>query len=72
MDQAKVLARTIQSTSPEVDEGAICVGWVMVSEWVAADGSRFLASLSGDADGEQLPFWQVDSYLSNAPTGDEE
>lgn len=49
-------------------EGALLVGYILISEWVSPKGERWLSRVGGmghDAE-EPLPAWTVKGYLSEA------
>lgn len=59
---AEVLADAIANTAGAVDgEGAICTGWVLIAEWVTADGEHCLMRLDADA-----PRWRTVGLLETA------
>jgi hypothetical protein len=62
------LHEAIQTTASLDDdlEGAVLLGWVMVAEWVAPTGKRWLSRLDGTANGSGCPDWQREGYLHNA------
>jgi hypothetical protein len=69
----EMIHQTMQATSAgdEDIDGAVLVGWVVVSEWVAPDGSRWLSRCSGNGSGSgrDLPAWQEQGYLHYALHG---
>ena len=48
---------------------AVLVGWVVVAEWVAPDGTRTLTRMSGTPGGTVPPEWQTRGYLHEALFG---
>lgn len=66
-DQERIHA-ALQECRPEVedglgpDDGSLVVGWVVVSEWMATDGQRWLTKLTH----ENCTTWQQQGYLHNA------
>jgi hypothetical protein len=47
-------------------EGAMLMGWVVVAEWMAPDGERWLSRVDGTAARKGCPEWQREGYLHNA------
>lgn len=64
----KKLAETVQAGQPDLDGGSssLLLGFVLVAEWVADNGKRWLTEMSSDAHGETLPTWQRNGYLHEA------
>lgn len=62
------LADAIQNVANMSDEleGAHLMGWVLVAEWMAPTGNRWLAQFNGTSTGETCPAWQRQGYLHNA------
>lgn len=62
------MARVIQETASTDDdlEGAVLMGWVLVAEWMAPSGERWLSKVDGTAMGQGCPNWQTQGYLHNA------
>ena len=62
----------IEASASENDklDGSVLVGWVVVAEWVAADGIRSLVKMSGTPGGASPPTWQTRGYLHEALFGD--
>ena len=61
---ADVLSDAIAQTAGSIDgEGAICTGWVMVAEWMTADGEHCMSRL----DNAQ-PRWRTVGLLRTALT----
>lgn len=59
---ADVLSDAIAQTACAVDgEGAMCTGWVLVAEWMTADGEHCLTRLDND-----LPRWRTVGLLQTA------
>lgn len=56
--------------------GGVLMGWVMIAEWMAPSGDRWLSKVSSDATGVKgAATWQEQGYLHNAlhtdwPDGD--
>ena len=48
---------------------AVLVGWIVIAEWVASDGTRSLVRMSGTAGGSQPAPWQTRGYLHEALFG---
>lgn len=46
--------------------GAMLLGWVVVAEWMAPDGDRWLSRLSGTPQDRDAAEWQIQGYLTNA------
>jgi hypothetical protein len=65
----KRLHDAIQETNdsdPDL-EGAVLKAWVLVAEWINADGEPFLSTISGTSNGEDSPpHWIEQGYLHNA------
>lgn len=63
-----ILAESIQASAATDDEleGAVLMGWVLVAEWMAPSGQRWLSKVDGSATGEGCPAWQTQGYLHNA------
>ena len=51
-------------------DGSVLVGWVVVAEWVGANGMRSLVRMSGTPGGTLPPTWQTRGYLHEALFGD--
>ncbi|HEX2292910.1 MAG TPA: hypothetical protein VHH55_06315 [Gaiellaceae bacterium] len=68
---AEQLHEAIQSSQGENSrlESAVLVGWVVVAEWVAPDGTRSLTRMSGTPGGSVPPEWQTRGYLHEALFG---
>lgn len=64
----KQLHSAIQATGQTDNdlEGAMLMGWVVVAEWMAPNGQRWLSRVDGTASGEGCPEWQRHGYLHNA------
>lgn len=59
-----VLSDAIADTADSIDgDGAICTGWVMVAEWMTADGAPCMTRLDS-----ALPRWQTVGLLRSALT----
>lgn len=51
--------------SGEMDDqlqGAYCMGFIVIAEWSAVDGKRWLSSVAGGPNGD-IPIWQSRGYL---------
>ena len=59
------ISEAIQRDAPSLEnvERSILTGWVVVAEWMADDGSKWLSKNSGDAAGERLTEWGVNGML---------
>lgn len=61
------LATAIQAVAAGFDDGgpehAVLLGYVLVAEWAANDGNRWLTRKTGDAFGHTLPVWTTKGYL---------
>ena len=44
-------------------EGVLITGWVVVAEWVDADGSPMLSAFAC----EGMPYWRINSLVDCAP-----
>ncbi len=67
------IGEAIQADAPELDEldqTAICTGWVVVAEWMDTKGARWLSKNSGDAAGEGLTSWSMNGMLHEALVGE--
>lgn len=51
-------------------EGSLLTGWLVVTEWEAPDGGRWLSTLSGDAAMRTVPPWREKGYASAILHGD--
>lgn len=59
---AEVLSDAIAATAGSVDgEGAICTGWVLVAEWMTADGAHCMTRLDSAP-----PRWLIVGLLRTA------
>lgn len=57
------LASALQGVSRPADiEQAVLCGWVVVSEWMAPDGEKWIAKIAC----EGATGWQIDGYLLHA------
>lgn len=62
-EDADIIAEAIAKTADSVDQdGAMCTGWVLVAQWVGADGGHWMTRL---ADSE-TPRWQTLGLLRTA------
>jgi hypothetical protein len=50
-------------------DGSVLVGWVVLAEWVGANGVRSLVRMSGTPGGSPPPTWQMRGYLHEALFG---
>ena len=68
------ITESIQNASPFTDPAGVLdgvvIGWVLITEWSASDGQRWLAKTSADASGQILPSWQERGYLHDALFGE--
>lgn len=48
---------------PDDDEPVVLTGYAIVTEWIDADGKRWVNVLSGNADDQQLPPWTAEGLL---------
>jgi len=46
----------------QATDGDLCVGWLLISEWVAPNGSRYLRFTIDD----NVMYWDVFGYLKMA------
>ena len=53
----------------EALDGSVLVGWVVIAEWVGADGVRSLVRMGGTPGGSSPPTWQTRGYLHEALFG---
>lgn len=60
------LADAIQQECAPEDEGSVCTGFVVVSEWVDLDGNPHLTRVVGDPRGSFPPPWRTSGWLSSA------
>ena len=44
-------------------EGVLLTGWVIVAEWINADGEPELSAFAR----EGMPYWRIDALLEAAP-----
>jgi hypothetical protein len=56
----------IQKAFAEYEDGALVVGWFLVTEVRAPDGSSYLSYRSGDINQQGLKSWQGLGYLHSA------
>lgn len=63
-----ILAEAIQQSASTDDdlEGAVLMGWVLVAEFMAPSGQRWLSKVDGTVAGTGCPEWQSQGYLHNA------
>ena len=59
--QAALQACTPREDGVGPDDGALVVGWVVLCEWVAPDGERWLTKLTNP----NCTIWQQQGYLHN-------
>lgn len=67
--QRAALRDAIAATDPGGvlgDLARIPVAWVVVVDWRAEDGQRWLSSINGDAGDDGIPDWQRDGLLHGA------
>lgn len=50
-------------------EGSLLTGWLVVTEWEAPDGGRWLSTLSGDAAMRSLTPWREKGYAASIVHG---
>lgn len=50
-------------------EGGIPLGWVLIAEWMAPTGTRWLSLTDATANLDGLPAWQRAGYLHEALNG---
>jgi hypothetical protein len=67
-NQREVVTEALTKAGPEQFEG-MCIGWVMVSEWVDTEGKRWLMRLDSNASNEGLASWTRMGYLFDAVFG---
>lgn len=51
-------------------DGSLLTGWLVLTEWEAPDGGRWLSSLSGDAAMRSLTPWREKGYATAIIHGD--
>lgn len=63
-----VLARALMTTATEDNELAdhLLTGFVVIAEWMEPDGDRTLTLTGGTGEGEPIPEWTVQGFLTNA------
>lgn len=68
----KTIHEAIEASASENEklDGSVLVGWVVIAEWVSADGMRSLVRMSGTPGGTIPPTWQSRGYLHEALFGD--
>lgn len=54
------------SLDEDIPEGALLIGWIVIAEWMAPDGDRWLSRIDGGASSRALPAWQTQGYLHNS------
>lgn len=64
-EQRRQIREAIALAGPDKIDG-VCVGWAVVSEWVARDGGAWLSRLDGDGADEALTTWRRQGLLHNA------
>ncbi len=65
-DTEKALESAVYAHDKEHDGGnSLLVSWVVVAEWIDADGNPNLTSYAKTG----VPFWRIDGLLSNAHEG---
>jgi len=67
--QREAITQSVNNARPNELESAICVGWVMVAEWIDNEGSRWLTRLDSSPDHKALPTWTRTGYLHDALFG---
>lgn len=61
------LGNAVQSDcQPEDMEGAACIGFVVISEWVDIEGNTTMTKVYGDPRGKPPPPWRVLGWLEFA------
>lgn len=68
-EQRAILREAIEQSDPGGalgDLARIPVAWVVVVDWRAEDGRRWLSTINGDAGDDGLPDWQRDGLLRGA------
>lgn len=73
-DDARLLASQINGvlrrTGHDTPEGpALLLGYALVAEWKAPDGTRWVTESHSDAVGEPLPEWTTAGYYHTALQG---
>ncbi len=48
-----------------IPDGAVCVGFMVITEWVLPEGHVALTKMSGNASGEGLPTWREKGYAAD-------
>lgn len=66
-----VMARALMSTATDGNdlEGHMLTGFVVIAEWMQPDGLRCLTMTGGTGEGEALPEWTIQGYMTNALGG---
>lgn len=67
----QTIHEAIEASAAESEalDGSILVGWVVLAEWVGANGIRSLVRMSGTPGGASPPSWQTRGYLHEALFG---
>lgn len=68
-EEREAIRAVIEQTNPGGELGALAripVAWVLVVDWRAEDGKRWLSSINGDAGNDGIPDWQRDGLLHGA------
>lgn len=66
MSVRKTLYDAVQGTiaiDDDMPEGAVLMGFVLVAEWMAPDGVRWLSAIDSGPTDDALPEWQRQGYL---------
>ena len=59
----------VSAAENEALDGSVLVGWVVLAEWVGANGIRSLVPMSGTPGDAAPPSWQTRGYLHEALFG---
>lgn len=63
-DAERMLEQAIIAHDRQIDGGnAILTGWVLIGEWIDADGQPAMSAYAR----EGMPYWRIDGLLSAAP-----
>lgn len=63
-DAETQIENSIRAYEQEIGgDGALLTGWVVVAEWIDADGNPALSAFAR----EGMPYWRIDALLDAAP-----
>lgn len=65
MNEFELAESIADKVQPDI-ESAFLLGYVVLAEWMDADGTRWLTRNAGNGQGEFIPAWQLNGYLNEA------